>query len=252
MTILAVPPVADIAGLQGATMPARLGPHAAILDCRVLEREPEAGAALGLGVQEGAVLVADHLGTDPRLLEDVHGLEEQGLDVADVRRDLGQGRAAGELIEDRVEVVERVPDLVDRQLLRLAQLPGLGEGIGLEEESDLVARIEEVAVPAVPALAGLEHRPEARGIEPGQQLGHAGAQAIAGLGRDEALQDQVAVPPVGLPLLGSEPHGPFLQVGRAEACPHMRLTPVTSQDSQPCRRSHSPTTTPICAAFSTA
>ena len=79
--------------------------------------------------------------------------------------DLGQAPAAGERSEHRVEVVQRVPDLVDRQLLRLAQLPGLVEGVGLEEESDLVAGIEELAVLAVPAFAGLEHRPDARGIE---------------------------------------------------------------------------------------
>ncbi|MFN9938200.1 MAG: hypothetical protein ACK56I_01890, partial [bacterium] len=64
-------------------------------------------------------------------------------EVVGERRQLGPAR---EGVEHRVQVVQRVADLVDRQGLGLAQLPVLVEGLLFEEAVDAARRIEEGAV----------------------------------------------------------------------------------------------------------
>ena len=84
------------------------------------------------------------LAADPRLLEDVHRLQQQRLLRARSRAaTAAKLRLAREGREHGIEIVQRVADLVDRQLLRLPQAALLVERIGLEEEADLVAGIEK-------------------------------------------------------------------------------------------------------------
>jgi hypothetical protein len=104
-------------------MAAGLRHEAAVLDRRVLEREPEADAAHGLGMEKAAVLVADHLAADPGLLEDVHGLDQQRLDDPETG---GQGRepgSSGEGVEHRIEIVKSMAHLVDRPCFSTVSLP---------------------------------------------------------------------------------------------------------------------------------
>src|SRR3546814_10637183 len=70
--ILAPPTLA-----QGALVRAGQRPEAAVLQRRILEREPQADDAQRVGVEEGGILVPADLAADMRLLEDVHGLRSE-------------------------------------------------------------------------------------------------------------------------------------------------------------------------------
>jgi hypothetical protein len=89
-------------------------------------------------VQECGVLMADHLAADPRLLEDVHRLQQQRRNDAEPRDQRRELRPAREAREGRIEVVQGMADLVDRGGLALAQPAALVECLLLEEEPDLV------------------------------------------------------------------------------------------------------------------
>ena len=64
--------------------------HAAVLERRVLQGEPEADAGLGLRVDVGRVLVADDFAANPRRLEDIHGLQDRRGAEAHASGDAGQ------------------------------------------------------------------------------------------------------------------------------------------------------------------
>ena len=81
-----------------------------------------------------------HLAADSRLLEDVHGLIHERPRDAELERERVQPRTVGEPFEDRVEIVQRVPDLVDRELLRSAKCARPVECLLLEEAANLIAR----------------------------------------------------------------------------------------------------------------
>ena len=89
-------------------------------------------------MQVGSVLVPADLGADPRLLEEVHGLQQQRLGETQGLRQLGQPRLARDAIEDRIEVVQRMADLVQGQRHRL-----VGRLL-LEEEADRATRFLEI------------------------------------------------------------------------------------------------------------
>jgi hypothetical protein len=193
--------------LEPAAVRAGEGPHAAVVHRRVLEREPEAGHRRRLGVEEGAVLVAAHLAADVRRLEDVHRLDQPWIDEAEIlgeRRERGRARERG---EGRVEVVQGVADLVQREGLGPAQRAGLVERARLEEEADLVARREEVRVGRERLVRGREDGGHPGGIERGDERPRAGDQGVARLGRDEVLDQQEAVARVARALLGREGAG---------------------------------------------
>ena len=104
---------------DGPAVAAGLGPQAAVVERRVLEREPQPDHRVGLGPEEGGSWWQVHLAADAGLLEDVHRLEQRRVGEAEVVDDLGERRRCGEKrVEHRVEVVLRVADLVDRPLLR--------------------------------------------------------------------------------------------------------------------------------------
>src|SRR5688500_7680645 len=170
---------AHAARLEPRPVPAGERPEAAVLPGRVFEREPQTRHALRLGVEERGVLVARHLAAYQRLLEDVHGLDEQRPRVAERAGERGDERRAREALEDRVEVVERVADLVYRARLLLDEPPRRVERALLEEEAHLVARVEEIVVAAARLLAGGEDREDFARLESLHELAGAGAQAVA-------------------------------------------------------------------------
>ena len=92
---------------------------------------------------------------------------------------------AGEVVEERVEVVERVADLVDRQLLGLLQRAVRGERVLLEEEPNLVAGVEEVVVGRAGLLVRREHR---------DRLGLEGLEQLMGTVDERATRRRVGEP----------------------------------------------------------
>ena len=81
-----------------------------------------------------------------RLLEDVHGLQRERVDEAEVGGHLGEPGLVREPFELVVEVVLGVADLVDAQLLRLRQLAVGAERVLLEEAPRGRAAVEELLV----------------------------------------------------------------------------------------------------------
>src|SRR3546814_21140236 len=78
--ILAPPTLA-----QGALMRAGQRPEAAVLQRRILEREPQAADAQRVGVEHGGTLVPADLAADKRIHEDVYVMREKGLRSAERR-----------------------------------------------------------------------------------------------------------------------------------------------------------------------
>ncbi len=144
-------------------------------------------------MQKGGILVADDLAADFRLLEDVHGLEQQRQGDAEVAHQLGQSRPARERFEDRIDVVERMADLVDRALLAVPQPARLVERLPLEEEANLVARFEEIAILCMILPRSRENRRHLARLERLNQLRHPPPQRRALGPRHEPGQDQVAI-----------------------------------------------------------
>jgi hypothetical protein len=108
------------------------------------------------------------------------------LGQADLPGECRKPGLAREAIEHRVEIVQRVADLV--QLIRR---------LLLEEEADVAARLQEVAVARMALVAGREDRPSRAGIEACHQLARARLQGVAGGGGHEIRQHQEAVAPIG-------------------------------------------------------
>ncbi len=106
-----------------------------------------------VGPQVGVIGVADDLAADARLLEDVHGLQEQRLGHADVFRDGRELRSAAECVEDGIEVVHRVAELVEREMRLAAQAAFAVESILLEEAADRLAARQEVTLGRVARAA---------------------------------------------------------------------------------------------------
>jgi hypothetical protein len=85
-------------------------------------------------------------------------------------------------------------DLVDRGVFRLTEAAPVVERLLLEEEPDLVARLQEISVLGVRLLSGRENRRDLVWLERVDQLGQALLQGIAGIVVRETRQHQVAVP----------------------------------------------------------
>ena len=127
-------------------MAARRRPQAPVLERRVLDREPEPGDRHRVGVEERRVLVTADLAADAGLLEDVHALQHERVGQPEIGRHRGQLGRVREALEDRIEIVHGVPDLVDAELLRLAQGAGVVERLLLEEAPRGGAARQELAV----------------------------------------------------------------------------------------------------------
>ena len=73
-----------------------------------------------------------------RLFEDVHGLQQQWFDDPKIRNEPLDGRRSRKPVKDRIEVVERVSDLINRSLLALPQRSVRKKSILFKEKTNLV------------------------------------------------------------------------------------------------------------------
>ena len=112
---------------------------------------------------------------------------------ADVVGDLGQRRRVREAFEHRVEVVLGVADLVDAQLLGLAQLPVVAERFLLEEAPHLAAARQELLVARPLLLVGGEDRALRARLPVVHELDGALLQLGARRPGRRTLEDQVSV-----------------------------------------------------------
>jgi len=64
------------------------------------------------GSVQRVVGMARHLTADVRLLEDVHRLQQERIDHAEIRCHVGKCRSSAECIELGIEVVHRMTELV--------------------------------------------------------------------------------------------------------------------------------------------
>src|ERR1051325_4316717 len=102
-------------------MPTRNHPQTSILKARIFKGEPKPHQLQRFGVEKRRVLMTSNFATDARLLEDVHRLQQQRTFDSQIGNDFPYFRSARKLIEDRIEIVKRVADLIDRLLLALPQ-----------------------------------------------------------------------------------------------------------------------------------
>ena len=116
-------------------------PQAAVVERRVLERQPQPEARVRVGAQEARVLMGRHLAADPRLLEDVHRLDEVRPLPAELVHERAHLARLRVLSKGGLVHVQGVADLVQRLGLRNEQVAGLlVHRAGLEEEAHLRSR----------------------------------------------------------------------------------------------------------------
>ena len=195
---------------QRAAVAAGLQPQAAVVQRGIFQREPEGGHAEQAVVHKAGVLVPLHLTTDAGLLEDQHRLPQHGLLQAQVMGQFGQLGPARELVEHRVQVVQRMADLVDRQGLGLAQPAPRVESLFFEEALNAFGRGQKGRIGAAPGLVlGREHAAVGAGIEVGHDLLATGHQGLDLLVRLEPRQQQEALLSELVLLMAAE-HGPMM------------------------------------------
>src|SRR5262245_56472345 len=165
---------ANEAFLQSEFVSARNCPHTTVLLRGAVEREPEPRDARGFGVKERRVLMACDLAADIRLFEDVHRLQQQRLGVTQLAADRRQPGLPRKGVEYRVEIVQRVPDFIDRALLGVSQAGVGSESLFFKKEADLVAGVEEVIVAHAGLLASRKDRGAASRAETADELFGAG------------------------------------------------------------------------------
>ena len=153
--------------------------HAAVLDRRILEREPEADTRLRFGVDVGGILVADDLTADARRLENVHGLDDARFLESEARCNLGKRFRMGEAIEYGIDVMHRMSHLVQGVFLGLPQPAVVFERIDLEEEANLVSRFDEIAIVQLLVVGRREDAPDVRRIEGVDEFAGSFAQCVA-------------------------------------------------------------------------
>src|SRR5262245_20083651 len=164
--------------LQSELVAARNGPHTTVLLSGVFEREPEPCDARRFSVKERRVLMAGDLAADVGLFEDVHRLQEQRPGVTEVGADRRQLRLPRKGFEDRVEIVQCVPDFIDRALLGVSQAAAGSESLLFKKEADLVSGVEEVIVAHAGLLASRKDRGAASRVEISDELFGAALQSL--------------------------------------------------------------------------
>src|SRR5262245_48669052 len=169
---------ADEAFLQSELVAARNRPHTTVLLRGVIDREPEPRDARRFGVKERRVLMACDLAADVRLFEYVHRLHEQRLGVTQIAADRRQPRLPRKVVKDRVEIVQRVPDFIDRALLGVSQAAVGSESLFFKKEADLVAGVEKVIVAHAGLLASRKNRGAASRVEIADELFGAALQSL--------------------------------------------------------------------------
>ena len=97
--------------------------------------------------------VARDFSTDARLFEDIHRLQEQWLDHADVACNGSQLWCATERVKYRIKVVHRVTELVQTEMGIIAQMAGGVKGVFLKETANCFTARQEVVVTRMQWLA---------------------------------------------------------------------------------------------------
>jgi hypothetical protein len=100
-------------------MRAGQSPETAVINRCVFECKPQSRNIDWVGVDEGAVLMTRNFTADVGLFEDVHRLEQVTVFETDGGGELFYFLVAREAIENRIEIVQRVSDLVDRLFIFL-------------------------------------------------------------------------------------------------------------------------------------
>ena len=131
---------------QRAKVCAGCHPQAAVAQRGVFQCKPEAGHADGLGLKKSGVLVPAHFAADAGLFEDVHRLPQLRLCQPQPGGHRRERRAVREGVKHRVQVMQGMADLVDRQRLGPAQLAGGVKGLLFKEAAHLVARAQKIIV----------------------------------------------------------------------------------------------------------
>ena len=105
-----------------------------------IARDPQADDADRIGVQERRVLMPVDLAADQGLLEQIHRLQQQRRFDTERACERRQPRLAREAVEHRIEIVQRMADLVQ------GPRHGLVRRLLLEEETDGATRLAEIGV----------------------------------------------------------------------------------------------------------
>jgi hypothetical protein len=106
-----------------------------------------------------------HFSADPRLFEDVHGLYKSRRSQTDLRSDRRQARIARKPIEVRIQIVQRMTYLIDRQVFLGGQQAIVIECALLEKKPNLAARRQKVIVGRRFLVGRAEYRLHRRGLE---------------------------------------------------------------------------------------
>ena len=176
--------------------------------------------------------MATDLAADVRLLEDVHRLQCQRVDEAEVGGDLGEPGLVGEPLELVVEVVLGVADLVDAQFLRLRQVAVGTERILLEEAPHGRPAGQELTVRHPFLLVGGEHRADLARLPGIDDVDGALAEALPIGGSDELRHDEETVALVGGHLIPIE-HVRIVPFGRLGSLRDVDLTVLGSTVRHP-------------------
>src|SRR5260370_26973016 len=185
---------------QRPAMAARQRHQAAIVAIGIVESDPQAGDRDGPGVEVRRILVPSDFGADLRLLEEVHRLQQQRLHQAQCPCQRGQSRLARNAVEDRIEIVQRMADLVQRQRHRL-----VGRSL-FEEEADGATRLLEIAIAGVALVARRKDRAHWARVEARHQLRRPVLQGVAIGRRQKAFQHEEAVARIIGQMRGCEAH----------------------------------------------
>src|SRR5215213_7572548 len=93
---------------------------------------------------------------DAGVLENVHALDYQSLSQFKLGSQLFHLRRPGKSFENRIKVVQRVSDFVERMKEVVFELSVLGECVFFKKERDAVARIQKIFVARALLLRGLK------------------------------------------------------------------------------------------------
>src|SRR5262249_53836049 len=96
-------------------------------------------------------------------------------------------------VEDRVEIVQRVPDFIDRALLGVSQAAVGSESLLFKEEANLVAGVEEVIIAHAGLLASRKDRGAASRVEIADELFGAALQSLTLFTAGEVFDHQEPV-----------------------------------------------------------
>ena len=139
-------------------MPARQDPQTSIRNRRILECEPERRYRNGCGVEKTGILMPINGIADVRLFKDIHRLPNLRIEDTEIRRQPGKLCSVRERREDGVEIVHRMPDLINRERFVDAQVTGRIKCLAFEKAADSIRRTEKVVVNVIELIVRRKYR----------------------------------------------------------------------------------------------